>query len=1771
MKDASGSTSLGSGSSPPEVHIDQSIQALYVSAKGESIRVFEVGQDRATISLAADLRTQDRPPTAIALMPKWSCDTGACEVAKILKLCNDNLVQTVSIRVPRKSAPKYFQDDLYPPMMGSAPVQTVADWQAGSNTAPIFVSLRPPGAVSVFDAPRSEGGLARPGHIDTGVGRGIGPNSGPGTAGGPATAPAFSSLDDELYTALTGKMDVQIAGAAGVAPTGATTPAVAAATAPAPAPTPDPGAQRGLLASIFGWGAAPAAAPAPSASPAGRPPVPPTTATAVEPCEIPAVEQFVLSLVGFRLVFAEPLSEEDARLMADAGGTGALSTGAIALPDVCRVRLGSFLPGHPGPGPTFAGRDRPTAGETFPVTVEAVVGGAVGNGAGSAAAHAVYILHPESLERRDRIVRALEMLTGLKAEEPPPATNAGSHGRSESANSGVSFVDAAADEADLAVKSKAREVALSQGGASAGKRASRPPTLFISAIEPTATVVPMSATESKAPTLVIPTPAPGSSTGATTPGGLAALAATELPTLLTGQAELMLAETGGPSLTDHGDHSSAADIGKGAFGHAPAGGTPAAASTSSFGGGLLAWFGFGGASAAPSAASSGAASASGASARRKNQTLDGPLFSARHLILQPGVLSLFTADSEDGASSTTRVSGVPAETLRLHLVTSIRLIDLEASFEGLPPRATLLNSSASELDLLDPVLAEAEEDLELMEEEPGAFKINTPLRSLVFRTHSQEDAFRWTIALQRVASFEIMAYRKALALKHSDGAVEPASETSAEDEEEQLAELFAMPVEGYLLFLSSGGAKVYLEVIQGMYYLSSSHLNRRSFMVLDGARVERIGRHTGGGSSTVKPDCIFEVVFGSGAIIRGDRKGSTEKTTLRFGTRNSIICNWWIRKLTRYALPCAFIKNGKAHMLLLITPSRHRPAMQVPLKEDFIFGDCSYVLDAGALIYCFHGTATTRVTSAKAADLANRIRVRDRMGSARVVYVNDEQSAALPFSRLLGSTMSKLLAIKTPVPQSVESLFGGTRIYRVSSSANPKSRIRIIHEEPEDAARPSNKLLSSNFAYVIDLCTELYVWTGSSSSGGTRRLASCLAAQLSTRAYAPMAAIEAAGDAGGTVQLVPRVPWASITKLFENTETSVFKDHFEGFPGSLMISVGPAEIAAGNIAQAIEQPEIKIPELYEALHRVPKEPSAPDGLYAPDECDIRVERIVAKRQGSGAIQYLRMPYPRELYGQFFAEESYVITFSYRVRAARRCIVYFYQCARAPIMDRGAAAVETINVSEVLSGAGAEGAGPDTPKTPVADAPESFAEVLQFRVTQGREPGHFINLFGKAIVVHLGKFSQIGSSEEKDIISHPRVYEVRQSSVGHYVRVFEVDTTDFAFSPDHAMLVLEPRLSVTAKCSILCWSGARLGSVEQQFIDSLPGLSDKVPRFDRIQPTAGQRFNFFGLVDWRSVGSVSYELVTSSTLARKVARLEIPERAVSSGKERLARTRRHLLLVSNASGVVTVEPVTPAPVDAIASASSLGGSIRSIASSITDSGQTFMQDDLDTNHVMILLLEHYPGSEASGPGAAVPHGPGAVVHEAFVWCGLKSNVTEKRMAMEVVRDYGRFSRDATKSTLRPGAGLWVTSATREPLAFKQAFHTWTDGHPALTGQVLFQGAHANAAMRAGSAAATSPTAGGLSSPSRDGPATASIPLLEALGRFEVSTYSYTVLKMVAENPNSAAAKALEGVDKTRLEEYLSEEEFAQVFGMTRSDFAKIPRWKQTSLKKEKRLF
>ncbi|XP_032073181.1 villin-1 [Thamnophis elegans] len=68
-----------------------------------------------------------------------------------------------------------------------------------------------------------------------------------------------------------------------------------------------------------------------------------------------------------------------------------------------------------------------------------------------------------------------------------------------------------------------------------------------------------------------------------------------------------------------------------------------------------------------------------------------------------------------------------------------------------------------------------------------------------------------------------------------------------------------------------------------------------------------------------------------------------------------------------------------------------------------------------------------------------------------------------------------------------------------------------------------------------------------------------------------------------------------------------------------------------------------------------------------------------------------------------------------------------------------------------------------------------------------------------------------------------------------------------------------------------------------------------------------------------------------------------------------------------------------------------------------------------------------------------------------------------------------------------------------------------------------------------------------------------------GKLSFSTYPLE--KLV----NVAGEDLPKDIDPSRKEQYLSEEDFFQIFGMSQQDFAALPLWKQTSLKKAKGLF
>ena len=78
------------------------------------------------------------------------------------------------------------------------------------------------------------------------------------------------------------------------------------------------------------------------------------------------------------------------------------------------------------------------------------------------------------------------------------------------------------------------------------------------------------------------------------------------------------------------------------------------------------------------------------------------------------------------------------------------------------------------------------------------------------------------------------------------------------------------------------------------------------------------------------------------------------------------------------------------------------------------------------------------------------------------------------------------------------------------------------------------------------------------------------------------------------------------------------------------------------------------------------------------------------------------------------------------------------------------------------------------------------------------------------------------------------------------------------------------------------------------------------------------------------------------------------------------------------------------------------------------------------------------------------------------------------------------------------------------------------------------------------------------------------------RFSAPIYPYSELKHDLSRQEMTADFAADkwrrlGVDPSARENYLSPEEFQSVFGMTRTEFDKVPKWKQTTLRKEKHLF
>eukprot|EP00730_Choanoeca_flexa_P008954 TRINITY_DN12561_c0_g5_i1.p1 TRINITY_DN12561_c0_g5~~TRINITY_DN12561_c0_g5_i1.p1 ORF type:complete len:835 (+),score=300.76 TRINITY_DN12561_c0_g5_i1:1495-3999(+) len=157
-------------------------------------------------------------------------------------------------------------------------------------------------------------------------------------------------------------------------------------------------------------------------------------------------------------------------------------------------------------------------------------------------------------------------------------------------------------------------------------------------------------------------------------------------------------------------------------------------------------------------------------------------------------------------------------------------------------------------------------------------------------------------------------------------------------------------------------------------------------------------------------------------------------------------------------------------------------------------------------------------------------------------------------------------------------------------------------------------------------------------------------------------------------------------------------------------------------------------------------------------------------------------------------------------------------------------------------------------------------------------------------------------------------------------------------------------------------------------------------------------------------------------------------------------------------------------------------------------------------------------------------------EVFVWIGAGANVEERKKALETAKEYidsdptGRTSDDTSIMVIKQG---------REPTNFRCHFFAWDDEK--WSNGMNYD--ELKAALGKGETVAISAD--------------------EALEAFSTSRkFTYDQLR-TNDIPDE--------VDKTRKQEYLSDEDFKEVFGMTRGAFHALPQWKQSAAKKKVGLF
>ncbi|XP_043192707.1 advillin-like [Amphibalanus amphitrite] len=377
--------------------------------------------------------------------------------------------------------------------------------------------------------------------------------------------------------------------------------------------------------------------------------------------------------------------------------------------------------------------------------------------------------------------------------------------------------------------------------------------------------------------------------------------------------------------------------------------------------------------------------------------------------------------------------------------------------------------------------------------------------------------------------------------------------------------------------------------------------------------------------------------------------------------------------------------------LFLVKGRRHPVIRQLPSVEWKHFNDGDvFVLDAREAVYVWTGKEANHMEKIQAAKTAQSIK--DDHGGADIIVVESGKEAEM--SKNEKALFNKLLPLSD-------------RSVRPASAAPSDDKqerrvaedIRLYRCSDEDGALKVTEVkggpllqsdLDKNDTFIIDNGEQgIWVWVGRRATHKERA--------------------EAMRNAQGFIKKKNYSQATPVTRVIDGGEPTDFKSLFQSWRDKDATTGLGKKATIGQVAKTI-QTSFDASTLHEHPDLAAHTQMVDDGTGKKEIW--RVEDFDLK------------PVPTDKYGKFFSGDCYVILYTYHARGREEQIIYYWLGSHSAQDEQGTAALKTVELDDSLGG-----------------------RPVQVRVVQGKEPPHFLAMFGGRMVVYSGGVSSAFESAE----------------------------------------------------------------------------------------------------------------------------------------------------------------------------------------------------------------------------------------------------------------------------------------------------------------------------------------------------------------------------------------------------------------------------------------